>query len=111
MNAEHAESYQITIDTDGQIRFVNKPALAAAFAPDRPTLERASHVEPAHPVLRAIFRCLRAHTRDDSLLAAFTRRWPCRWRVAIVAGPTFGPFARRPAAIAAEIAWLNTYRL
>lgn len=103
--------YQITIETDGQIRFVNKPELAAAFGPETLTRRRASHVEPAQRVLRALFRLLRAHCQDDGPVAAFTRRWPCQWQVSICDGPTFGPFAQRTAAIDAEVDWLNRYRL
>lgn len=103
--------YQITIDTDGRIEFVAKPELTAAFGPETLTQRRASHVEPTNRLLRALFRLLRAHSQDDSLLAAWTRRWPCQWQVSIVDGPRFGPFAQRTAAIDAEVEWLNQYRL
>ena len=104
-------SYQITIDADGQIEFVNKPELAAAFATEQVTRQRASHVEPTNALLRALFRLLRAHSHDAGPVAAFTRSWPCRWRVSIIDGPTFGPFRQRADAIDAEVRWLNDNRL
>lgn len=104
--------YQITIGTDGQLEYVNKPELAEAFATSgTATLKRASHVTPVNWILRLAFRALRAHTNDDSPWAAFTRAWPCRWQVAIIDGPTFGPFRQRSAAIDAEVRWLNSNRL
>jgi hypothetical protein len=105
-----SEAYQVTIEADGSIRYVNKPELAEAFGAEA-TLERASHVEPVNPALRVAFRALRSHASDRGLLAAFTRAWPCRWRVTIINGPTFGPFAKRTDAIDAEVSWLNAYRL
>jgi len=104
---------QITIRSDGQIEFVRSDALAAAY--DAVGAERAerraSHVEPVCAPLRTLFRAIRRRVRDDSVLATFTRYWPVRWRVAIVGGPTFGPFWSRRAAIRAEIEWLNENEL
>lgn len=34
-----------------------------------------------------------------------------RWFARIIEGPTLGPFARRSAALAAEVAWLTEHRL
>ncbi len=69
--------------------------------------KRASHVEPVNPVLRWLFRCLRAATHHrEGAVAAFTRRWPCDWQATIIAGPTLGPFRTRKEAIEAEVAWL-----
>ena len=52
----------------------------------RPTIQRASQVEPDHLGL-----------------------W---WAdLAVSGGPRIGPFARRDAAIAAEVAWLERYQL
>lgn len=100
---------QIIIEPDGQIRLVDHHEMGPELG--QVTKQRASHVEPVNPILRGLFRLLRARARDDGLVAAFTRCWPCRWRVAIVAGPTFGPYRQRAAAIAAEIDWLNDNRL
>ena len=67
------------------------------------TKRRASHVEPVNRVLRGIFHLLRGRCADDSVMAAFTRKWPCKWRARVFNGPTLGPFRRRSDAIEAEI--------
>ena len=67
------------------------------------THQRASHVEPVNPVLRALFHLIRRWVHDTSILADFTRLWPCKWRARIFDGPTLGPFSRRSDAIEAEI--------
>lgn len=103
---------QITIEPDGRIRFVHDAELAAAYALcGQQTKVRASHVEPVHGLLRALFRALRAHSTDHGPVAAFTRRWPCRWEARIVNGPVLGPYRDRSAAIAAEVAWLRENEL
>lgn len=100
---------QITIGPDGEIRMIDHSEIAQSLG--AVTRERASHIEPANRILRGLFRVLRAHTSDQSWVAAFTRRWPCLWTVAIVDGPRFGPYRQRQAAIDAEIRWLNQNRL
>jgi len=100
---------QIIIEPDGEIRLIDHHDLGREYG--QVSTERASHVEPENRVLRGLFRLLRAHAADDGPVAAFTRLWPCRWRVTIIAGPSFGPFRQRAAAIAAEIDWLNQNRL
>jgi len=67
------------------------------------THQRASHVEPVNPVLRALFHFIRRWVHDTSILADFTRLWPCKWRARIFDGPTLGPFNRRSDAIGAEV--------
>jgi len=101
---------RITIDTDGQLRFIDQggPVPRALGAASK---RRASHIEPASRLLRWAFRALRSATPDDSRWAAFSRRWPCRWQVAIVNGPTFGSFRDRSAAIAAEVKWIERHEL
>ena len=71
------------------------------------THRRASHVEPVNPVLRAVFHFVRSRCTDDSKLAAWTRKWPCRWRARIFDGPVLGPFSRRSDAIESEIEFLQ----
>ena len=68
---------------------------------------RASHVEPVSPVLRAMFHIVRRRCTDDSKLAVWTRKWPCKWRARVFDGPTMGPFSRRSDAIEAEIEYLE----
>jgi len=71
------------------------------------TKRRASHVEPVNRALRGIFHFLRKRCADDSTTAAFTRKWPCKWRARIFDGPTLGPFRRRSVAIEAEIEYIE----
>ena len=106
-------SWQVVVRPDGQIEFVRGDDRDAAYASAGGTLSRrrASVVEPVGRLARALFRAIRGRSADDSAAAAFTRVWPVRWRVAIVNGPTFGPFWSRRAAIAAEVRWLEENRL
>ena len=71
------------------------------------THQRASHVEPVNPGLRALFHLIRGWVHDTSILADFTRLWPCKWRAWIFDGPTLGPFSRRSDAIGAEIKYIE----
>tara|TARA_R110002051_G_C8584235_1_gene477764 strand:- start:427 stop:738 length:312 start_codon:yes stop_codon:yes gene_type:complete len=71
------------------------------------TKRRASHVEPVNRVLRGFFHMIRKRCADDSVMAAFTRKWPCKWRARIFDGPTLGPFSRRSGAIEAEIEYIE----
>jgi hypothetical protein len=71
------------------------------------THRRASHVEPVNPAFRVLFHFVRSRCTDDSKLAAWTRKWPCRWRARIFDGPVLGPFSRRSDAIGAEIRFLE----
>jgi len=107
---EPGDAAVVVIESDGSVRFLREPGTEALDALGEPDTRRVSHVEPVHRLLRWAFHALRRHRRDDGVLAAFTRRWPCRWqsRLSPVGGPTLGPFARRSAAIAAEIDWINT---
>ena len=86
---------QINIGPDGKIRLIDHSELGEALG--TVARQRASHVEPANRILRGIFRALRAHTNDSGPVAAFTRSWPCLWTVAIIDGPSFGPYRQRPA--------------
>lgn len=107
------DGWQIVIRPDGQIEYVRSADVDAAYqsAGASLTRRRASVVEPVGRLARALFRAIRARFADESAAAAFTRVWPVRWRVAIVDGPTFGPFWSRRAAIAAEVRWLRENRL
>ncbi|MHB8974281.1 MAG: hypothetical protein ACYC3X_29360 [Pirellulaceae bacterium] len=100
----------VTFDEHGNIQCLKCPELAflASLGPARH--HRASHVVPVNRLLRGLFHTLRNFCTDDSPLAEFTRRWPCRWQadLALSDGPVLGPFARRKEAIAAEVAWVET---
>jgi hypothetical protein len=68
---------------------------------------RVSHIEPVNPALRQLFHLIRKRVKDDSLLASWTRRWPCKWQARIFDGPVLGPFKNRQAALAAEINFIE----
>jgi hypothetical protein len=100
-----------TIDRDGNIRVIDYGLAAALADCGRTSRRRASHVEPVNLPLRFLFHVLRSVCSDDSRLAAFTRRWPCRWRARVFGGPVLGPFERRTDAIQAEVDWIGEHAL
>ena len=66
--------------------------------------ERISRVEPRFWALRWLFLLLRRLVPETGKIAQWTREWPVRWRVRMLAnGYTFGNFAKRSDAINAEI--------
>jgi hypothetical protein len=74
------------------------------------TYQRASHVEPANCLLRAIFHRLREFGYER--LAEFTRSWPILWRVnlAPIGGPILPTvYYDRAQAINAEIVAINKF--
>ena len=93
----------IIIRPDGQVLKIFDPGDEELGLEQR----RASHVEPVNRALRGIFHFIRRRCEDDSKLAAFTRKWPCRWQARIFDGPTLGPFSKREEAITAEISWIE----
>ena len=103
----------ITFQPDGTMRFIDKPELATMYEFGIKERLRASRVEPVSPLLRRAFYWIRDRVRDDSPLAAFTRRWPCKWQVdlELSGGPVIGPFNRRQDAIDAEVRWLEEHIL
>lgn len=96
----------IFIDEDGMTHGLKSSLTEALGLRNR---ERVSHVEPVNRALRWLFHFIRSRVSDESRLAEFTRRWPCRWQANIFSGPTLGPFRVRQAAIDAEVAWLNDF--
>ena len=75
-------------------------------------VRRASHVEPVNAYLRLVFRAIRKLVSDDSRIAAWTRLWPCLWRVDIIpVGGGILPvhYSNRLAAIDAEVEALNNH--
>lgn len=99
----------VTIATDGTIRFLVTPDTVCLMTSES-TVYRASHVEPVNRALRCLFYLIRSHVADTSLLATFTRLWPCLWRVNL--SPVNGPilpdtYRNRKHAIASEVQWLT----
>jgi hypothetical protein len=95
----------IFIEADGTVRGIHSTLTEDLISGTR---RRASHVEPVNRALRWLFHQIRSRTSDDSFVASFTRKWPCRWQARIFNGPTLGPFRRRQEAIAAEISYINS---
>lgn len=78
-------------------------------------LRRATHIDPVNAALRQVFYLLRGLFGDEGRVAAWTRRWRCRWRVDLrpSKGPllyenpsTELPFIDRQKAIEYEHTWL-----
>ena len=74
----------VTITTDGQIRFLTTPELQPLSDLGQVTTRRASHVIPQNWLLRLAFRILRTCVPDDS-------------RMRRMDTPLALPMARRPA--------------
>lgn len=94
----------IFIDNDGTVRGLESPLTKLLALKDR---RRVSHIEPVNRLLRWLFHYIRYKVSDDSRLAGFTRRWPCRWQANIFDGPVLGPFRSRSEAVDAEVSWIN----
>lgn len=71
----------VVIGIDGMVEIVGPAGEVVGRERRR---RRVSHVEPQSLPLRLAFRLLRSVVSDNSRLAEWTRRWPCRWRVRIV---------------------------
>ena len=103
----------------GEVTAIYSPASAdilQALVTDVKTVDkskkRASHVLPVNPLLKRLFRWLRDKYGEKGIVAAFTRKWPCRWEADMSPSggkEVFGPFWNRDKAIAAEIAWINEH--
>lgn len=52
--------------------------------------QRFSEIVPVNCALLWLFRAIRKRFGDESKMAAFTRRWPCLWRMVILMGPSKG---------------------
>lgn len=73
-------------------------------------VRRASHIEPEYFPLRWIFHVLRLFG-DDTTVAAWTRTWPCLWRINMhpMGGPILAQrYRSRPAALAEEVKYLES---
>jgi len=104
-----SEIVLVDVTESGELRFLATDGAAPLAELGTATRRRASRVEPVNWWLRVAFRLIRRRVADDSRLAAFTRRWRCRWRadLALSGGPVLGPFGERADAIAAEVEWLS----
>lgn len=104
----------LTFNENGTIRFIDKPAVSGVLShfgiKER---LRASRIEPVNRLLRWLFYLIRDRSTDNSALAAFTRRWPCKWQVdlSLSGGPVLGPYRSRADALSAEVQWLEEHVL
>jgi hypothetical protein len=103
----------ITIDTGGDLLFID--SLSADIFKELGTARtrRASFVEPYRLGYRTMFHLLRLFG-DNGRIAQWTREWSIVWRVNM--GPIGGPillesFNNRQQAIAAEIEAVNKFFL
>ncbi len=104
----------VRILPSGEMQFIDKPELAELKAQGPSSSRRASHVEPHNRLLRAAFHLLRRTFGERGAVAAFTRGWPCRWRVnmTLSGGDVFkGVYHNRQDAIDAEVLWLQDNKL
>lgn len=103
----------VKFDAQGNLQYIRCREVAFLESLGQARHDRMSHIVPVNRVLRWLFVQLRSHCRDTGWLAAFTRRWPCRWQadLALCGGPVLGPFTRRADALAAEVAWIETHIL
>jgi hypothetical protein len=113
-NVENQKHILVSIDTDtGDTRFLVSSASRGFLTVDC-AVRRASHVEPAFLPLRVLFTLARGIFGDEGRIAAWTRVWPCKWRVNL--SPVNGPiipveWASRESAIQFEVEWLERYFL
>ena len=103
----------VTIE-DGDLVFLATDSADIFLEQGETVTRRASHVEPDNFAYRVAFTVLRSLVSDKSRIAAWTRLWPCLWRVntAPVGGPILTErFTDRQKAIDAEIIFLNNWFL
>ena len=63
--------------------------------------QRVSRIVPTSFLLMFSFYAIRWLCSDESRMAAWTRRWPCQWKV-LIDRKSYGPFPCRDDAIAFE---------
>lgn len=63
--------------------------------------KRVSRIVPTNGLLMIAFYIIRALWSNESKIAAWTRTWPCQWKV-LIDGKDYGPFSSRIDAIAFE---------
>jgi hypothetical protein len=86
---EFAKIFAVTYDEHGNLEYIKTEGDDALLELGEVVTRRASHVEPVNIILRVLFHILRTVVSDKSAAAAWTRVWPCLWRVntAPVGGP------------------------
>jgi hypothetical protein len=102
----------MTIDENGDAIFLKGHGGDAFLALGDVRTRRASHVEPNSWLLRVLFHAIRRNCTDSCKRAAFTRMWPCLWRIntAPVGGPILCTLYRdRKQAIEAEVVFLTKF--
>lgn len=102
----------IRTNAEGGVQFVYHHELTFLLSEGSNTVRRASHIEPVNSVLRWLFHAIRRRASDTGWAAAFTRRWPCLWRInfSLSGGPVLArTFTKRANALAAEVAWLHAH--
>lgn len=99
---------EIFVRPDGSVNHIYEDGFSTAFLGEQ-TVRRASYVEPVNLALRFWFHVIRSLVSDKSIIAKWTRRWPCLWQadLSLSGGPVIGPFIKRENAIHAEIRWIN----
>jgi hypothetical protein len=86
--SEH-KVFAVTYDEHGNLEYIKTDGDDVLLELGERVTTRASHVEPVAFWLRLVFHILRSVVSDKSVAAAWTRVWPCDWRVntAPVGGP------------------------
>lgn len=103
--------HTIHIMPNGELEYIVKPELDCLSTIGSVDQKRISHVEPVSVLPRLAFKMIRRLTDDKSKIAAWTRRWKCKWRVRMLeTGFIFGSYSDRLDAIDAEIAFWNEKR-
>jgi hypothetical protein len=125
---EQRKVVTLTIEEDGDLTFLATDSADVFLEQGETITRRASHVEPVGLLLRVAFHLLRRFGTKNQI-AAWTRTWPCEWRVNTkpVGGPvlTYGDieprykhapvgkrivtWRNRQHAIDAEVAFLNEW--
>ena len=60
------------------------------------TKKRWSEIVPVNPILRVMFRILRAAFGETGVVSGFTRLWPCQWRMTVLStGATATSYSRQ----------------
>lgn len=109
-----SEEFVVAINDDGGLQFIQNEKLNFLNELGTEHTERASHVEPDGFLLRWAFHIFRKIFGERGCMAAWTRCWPCLWRVNMK--PSNGPildgrWLDRQAALDSEVEWLKTWRI